>query len=134
MDEFINREIAEFQRRYKLPASIPAPEFSIPQPTPAQEVAHVQPMPRAQISKWKLPVIQLTCGQPSESSGSAEELPDSTESDYSGDYYESDYSETETESEDDYQNKHTEFMLRLAQQMRAKNPQAPKSTLNLFKK
>ena len=112
MDEFINREIAEFTQRYKLPAkipipaSIPEPEFSIPQPTPAQDVAHAQPMPRVQISKWKLPVIQLTCGQPSDDSGSAEELPDEPSTDYSSETEtetESDYSsETETESEDDY--------------------------------
>ena len=67
MDKFITNEINEFTHRYKLPAKIevqiiPTPEFLIPPPAPAQKVANVQPIPRAQLSKWKLPVIQLTCG------------------------------------------------------------------------
>ena len=66
MDDFIANEISEFQRRYKLPAKIevqiiPTPEISIPPPAPAQQVANVQSVLRMQLSKWKLPVIQLTC-------------------------------------------------------------------------
>ena len=145
MDEFIATEINEFTRWYKLPAKIevpaiiPTPEFSIPPPAPAQQVANVQPILRAQLSKWKLPVIQLTCGPSSTKPQNTEEIPDSeTESEYETETeseYESEYEteiyEDESESyEDDYQqNYHAPDWIR---QLKAISE--PKGMLNLFLK
>ena len=145
MDKFIANEINEFPRRYKLPAYIevpaiiPTPEFSIPPPAPAHHVANVQPIPRTQISKWKLPVIQLTCGPSSAVFQSADEIQDSeTESEYetgTKSEYESEYEtesyEDESESyEDDYQQNH--HAPDWIQQLKAISQ--PKCMLNLFLK
>ena len=136
MDDFISREIAEFTRRYKLPAKIeiPVPELTTPPHAQAREVAIAQPMPQPQISKWKLPVIQLTTDPSSTESQSAEEPPDSeieteTESEYESESYE------DESSGDDYQQNYMAATSDWIQQLNAAKALAqPKGLLNLILK